>query len=127
MTPSYGSRTRMLRAGLPNPNVVAANANYVDKYFGGLMHDQRTSCGLSRERLARKLRIDPEDIDAYETGMKHMSTDLVLRIARAFSGRRSLHFGSPKLPQPRATKYNQGQFEFAVENETKLDEEMQLR
>jgi ribosome-binding protein aMBF1 (putative translation factor) len=122
MTKLYGSRTRMLHAGLPNADVVAVNANHVDKYFGDLMRGQRTSCGLSQERLARKLRIDPEDIDAYETGMKHMSTDLVLQIARGFSGRRSL-----KLTQPCATEHYQGQFEGAAENDTILDEEMQLR
>ena len=103
MTKLYGSRTRMLHARLPNADVVAVNANHVDKYFGDLTRGQRTSCGLSQERLARKLRIDPEDIDAYETGMKHMSTDLVPQIARACSGR-----CSPKLPRPCATEHNQG-------------------
>ena len=33
MTKLYGSRTRMLHAGLPNTDVVAVNANRVDKYF----------------------------------------------------------------------------------------------
>jgi DNA-binding XRE family transcriptional regulator len=122
MTKLYGSRTRKLHAGLLNVDVVPVNANRVDKYFWDLTRGQRTSCGLSQERLTRKLRIDTEDIDAYETGMKHMSTDLVLQIARAFSGRRSL-----KLPQPCATEHNQGQFEGAAENDTIPDEEMQLR
>jgi len=40
---------------------------------------------LSQLQLARKLRIEPDDIDAYETGTKRVSTNRLLRIARALS------------------------------------------
>ena len=112
MTSLYGSRTRMLHVGLPNADVVAITSrDHVDKYFGDLTRGQRTSCGLSQERLARKIRIDPEDIDAYETGMKHMSTKISShsKLLGSCSGRRS-----PKLPLPCATRHSQGQFEGAA-------------
>ena len=51
------------------------------------------SGGLSQEQLAEKLRIDPKEVDLYETGAKRISADRLLRIAKALGVRPVYFFG----------------------------------
>jgi transcriptional regulator with XRE-family HTH domain len=88
MAHSDGSATRVIVAGLPNLKTIAVNPNHVDEWLGGLLREKRTSRGLSLAQLATKLRTDPEDISAYESGTKRIGTDLLLQIAEALGVRR---------------------------------------
>ena len=65
---------------------VKAMAKYhyhVDKALGRRLREERRASGLSEEQLAQKLKIDPEDVSAYESGKRRVSADYLLRIARA--------------------------------------------
>ena len=104
MAQTDGSATRASATGLPNFKLVAVNPNHVDERLGGLLREKRTSRGLSPVDLAKNLRIDPEDISAYESGTKRISTDLLRQIAKALNFRRVGHSHSSYRKQGRAPR-----------------------
>ena len=104
MAQTGGLATRAVAAGLPNLKIIAVNPNHVDEWLGGLLREKRTSRGLSLAQLATKLRTDPEDISAYESGTKRISTDLLRQIAKALNFRRVGHSHSSYRKQGRAPR-----------------------
>jgi transcriptional regulator with XRE-family HTH domain len=104
MAQTDGSATRASATGLPNFKIVAVNPNHVDERLGGLLREKRTSRGLSLVELATNLRINPEDISAYESGTKRISTDLLRQIAKALNFRPVGHSHSSYRKEGRAPR-----------------------
>jgi transcriptional regulator with XRE-family HTH domain len=104
MAQTGGLATRAVAAGLPNLKIIAVNPNHVDEWLGGLLREKRNSRGLSPAELATNLGIDPEDISAYESGTKRISTDLLLQIAKALSLRQVGHSPSSNRLEGRAPR-----------------------
>jgi ribosome-binding protein aMBF1 (putative translation factor) len=104
MAQTDGSATRTSATGLPNFKLVAVNPNHVDERLGGLLREKRTSRGLSPVDLAKNLRIDPEDISAYESGTKRISTDLLRQIAKVLRFRPVGHSHSSNRQEGRAPR-----------------------
>jgi len=49
---------------------------------GSRLRVKRTALGLSRQELCKQLGIDWDDLDAYEAGIRRVSANLLLRIAK---------------------------------------------
>jgi transcriptional regulator with XRE-family HTH domain len=92
MTPTFVSTTRTYMAAPRNTDSAADNSSYIDESLGNRLRDRRILSGLSREQLAKRLRIGPGEIGAYESGAKRISADLLLRIARALGVRPDYFF-----------------------------------
>lgn len=73
--------------------IVVKNSNQIDISLGGRLREKRTSAGWSQEQLAEKLKIDPKDIYAYESGAKRISADRLLCISKIFDVRPVYFFG----------------------------------
>ena len=53
---------------------------------------RRTSSGISEGELCKKLGIDRDDLDAYEQGVRRVSANLLLRIAKVLDVRPDYFF-----------------------------------
>jgi hypothetical protein len=95
MTPSFGSTTGTGAPCARYFGLIAVHPNHVDESLGKLLRDTRISSGLSQNHLAKKLRIDPDDIRAYESGVKRVSTGRLLQIAKALGVRPPRFFRFP--------------------------------
>jgi plasmid maintenance system antidote protein VapI len=49
---------------------------------GSRLRVRRISRGMTEKELSEKLEIDRDDVDAYENGVKRISANLLLRIAK---------------------------------------------
>jgi ribosome-binding protein aMBF1 (putative translation factor) len=54
----------------------------INKLIGGRVRLRRTSLGISPQQLSKFLRIDPNELDAYETGVKRIKASLLFRTAK---------------------------------------------
>jgi transcriptional regulator with XRE-family HTH domain len=73
--------------------IVVKSSNQIDVSLGGRLREKRTSSGWSQEQLAEKLKIDPEDICAYETGEKRITADRLLRLSKVLGVKPVYFFG----------------------------------
>jgi transcriptional regulator with XRE-family HTH domain len=71
------------------------------------LRDKRTSLGWSQEQLAKKLKIDPKDVRAYEKGDKRVNAELLLWLCKLFGVRPIYFFGLDRndCQYPRDTPY----------------------
>jgi transcriptional regulator with XRE-family HTH domain len=86
---------------------VVRHSNQIDKSIGCRLRDKRTSLGWSQEQLAKRLKIDPKDVRAYEKGDKRINAELLLLISSLF-GVRPVYFFDINLKKcqcPRDTPY----------------------
>lgn len=83
---------------------MAANLNHVDKSVGLRLCDMRTASGLSQEQLAERLRCDPEDVAAYESGTKRIRAGRMLQIAKAIGERPAEFFRFSEKPERGASE-----------------------
>jgi transcriptional regulator with XRE-family HTH domain len=93
---------------------VVKSANQIDISLGGRLREKRTATGWSQEQLAEKLKVDPRDISAYESGAKRISADRLLRLSKIFGVKPVYFFGFEDehipmhLDGPRLTLPDQG-------------------
>jgi ribosome-binding protein aMBF1 (putative translation factor) len=66
----------------------------INKLIGGRVRLRRTSLGISPEQLSKFLRIDPNELDAYEAGAKRIKASLLFRTANILDVRPSHFFRS---------------------------------
>jgi transcriptional regulator with XRE-family HTH domain len=93
MTPSIESTTRTTMKDSPKAKAANIMRNSVDIYVGSRLRVKRTQSQLTERELSEKLRIDPNDVHAYEGGAKRISAKLLLRIAKLLNVRPSYFFG----------------------------------
>jgi transcriptional regulator with XRE-family HTH domain len=122
MSQSDGAAARTIAGGLPNFKIVAVHPNHVDESLGAMLREKRISRGLSPAELATKLRIDPELISAYESGTKRISTDLLLRIAKALRVRPVGHSPYPSRQEGRAPRSDPQATEATLSELSRLQE-----
>jgi ribosome-binding protein aMBF1 (putative translation factor) len=122
MAQTDGSATRASATGLPNFKLVAVNPNHVDERLGGFLREKRASRGLSPVELATNLRINPEDISAYESGTKRISTDLSRQIAKALNFRPVGHSYSSNRKEGRAPRSDPRVTEATPDEVSRLEE-----
>ncbi|HTR14408.1 MAG TPA: helix-turn-helix transcriptional regulator [Roseiarcus sp.] len=67
--------------------------NEIDKSIGARLREKRMSIGLSEEDLAQTLNIDPEDFCFFEQGLKRISAQQLLLIAKALGVQSGYFFG----------------------------------
>jgi len=72
---------------------VANFPSEIDKSIGTRLRERRVSIGLSQEKLAEALKIDPEDICFFEQGLKRIGAEQLLLIANALTVQPGYFFG----------------------------------
>jgi predicted transcriptional regulator len=79
--------------GEKNSRTVTANSNNPSNIcVGSRLRVRRTSLGISEKELGDELGIDPKDVHAYEEGVKRISANLLLRIAKLLDVRLDYFF-----------------------------------
>jgi transcriptional regulator with XRE-family HTH domain len=66
-----------------NSTAIARNPNKPSNVcVGSRLRIRRTSRGISQQELSKRLRIDCDDLTAYEEGTERINANLLLRIAK---------------------------------------------
>ncbi len=75
-----------------NEKVTAITRNARDGFIGRRLWMRRTSRGVSEQELCEELRIDSDDLLAYEAGTRRIRASLLLRIANLLDVRLDYFF-----------------------------------
>jgi ribosome-binding protein aMBF1 (putative translation factor) len=77
----------------PKATTITRNASIPSNIcVGSRLRIRRTSRGISAKELSEQLRINREDVNAYEEGLKRVGANLLLRIAKLLDVRPDYFF-----------------------------------
>jgi transcriptional regulator with XRE-family HTH domain len=88
----FASDVNLIDAHSINDDSATLSPDSINKLVGGRLHIRRTSQGISGQALSKFLRIDRSELEAYETGAKHISASVLLRIAKILDVRPDYFF-----------------------------------
>lgn len=80
--------------------IVVKTPNQIDVSLGARLRDKRMAMGWSQEQLARKAEVDPKDISGYETGVKRIAADRLLRLSKILGVKPVYFFGFEDHERP---------------------------
>ena len=70
------------------------SSDSINRLIGGRVRLRRTSLGISPQQLSKFLRIDRNELDAYEAGAKRIKANLLFRTAKILNVRPAYFFRS---------------------------------